>query len=242
MRLKTLDGRVFELDPVDGRWAPSSGGDRRDLTSLVSLPGLVDGHSHLAHSDMENLSPGNPVGVAERAFAAVQSGVFLVFDKGSCDTVVLTLQDRPPANRPHLQAAGRIIAGPVGYFPGYARETDEAGLAEAVAEGAAASAGWVKLVGDWPRKGVGPVANFGEEALAAAVRVAHAAGCRVAIHTMAPDVPSMAVRAGIDSIEHGLYLTDADVRALGARGGIWVPTVMRMEAVVAQFGMERTAG
>jgi imidazolonepropionase-like amidohydrolase len=74
------------------------------------------------------------------------------------------------------------------------------------------------------------------------VRVAHDAGARVAVHTMAPDVASTAVRAGVDSIEHGLYLTDADVRALGARGGMWVPTVLRMEAVVAQFGHERTAG
>src|SRR5690606_37931905 len=46
----------------------------------------------------------------------------------------------------------------------------------------------------------------------------------------------------IDSIEHGLYLTDDDIRALGARQGMWVPTILRIEAVVAQFGLDRTAG
>lgn len=240
--LTSLDGQTVDLGTEDGRWGDASDGETHDLSGLFSLPGLVDGHSHLAHADMNDLSPGDPAGVTERAFAAVQSGVFLIFDKGSCDTVVLTLLDRPPSRRPHLQAAGRIIAGPVGYFPGYARETDEDGLADAVREGAKQSAGWVKIVGDWPRKGIGPAPNFSEEALETAVRVAHAAGCRVAIHTMAPDVASMAVRAGVDSIEHGLYLTDDDVRMLGHRRGMWVPTVMRMEAVVAQFGPERTAG
>lgn len=240
--LTTLDGSTIDLGVEDGRWTDAPDGETHDLSGLYAIAGLVDGHSHLAHPDMNELSPGDAAAVAHRAFAAVEAGVFLVFDKGSCDTVVLSLRDEPPSARPHLQAAGRIIAGPVGYFPGYARETDEEGLAAAVRQGAAESAGWVKIVGDWPRKGVGPAPNFGEEALATAVRVAHAADCRVAIHTMAPDVASMAVRAGVDSIEHGLYLTDDDIRMLGDRRGVWVPTVMRMEAVVAQFGLERTAG
>ncbi|MFP5332815.1 MAG: amidohydrolase family protein [Acidimicrobiia bacterium] len=238
----TLDGSTLERGVEEGRWTDPAGGPVNDLSTSVAVPGLVDGHAHLAHADMDLLEPGDPNAVAGRAFAAVESGVFLVYDKGSCDTVVLSLSDQPPAVRPHLQAAGRIIAGDSGYFPGYARETDEAGLVEAVREGTEASAGWVKIVGDWPRKGIGPVPNFGEQALAAAVGVAHKAGCRVAIHTMAPDVASMAVRAGVDSIEHGLYLNDDDIRLLGRRRGMWVPTVMRMEAVVAQFGVERTAG
>lgn len=240
--LTTLDGQTMDVGVEDGCWSDAARDETHDLSALLAVSGLVDGHSHLAHADMSDLSPGDTAGVADRAFAAVSSGVFLVFDKGSCDTVVLSLRDRPPASRPHLQAAGRIIAGPVGYYPGYARETDEIGLAAAVREGAKESAGWVKIVGDWPRKGIGPAPNFGEEALATAVRVAHHAGCKVAIHTMAPDVASMAVRAGVDSIEHGLYLTDDDIRLLGGRRGTWVPTVMRMEAVVAQFGLERTAG
>jgi imidazolonepropionase-like amidohydrolase len=240
--LTDLAGSTFERGIAAGRWTESGDGPVLDLSAAVCLPGLADGHAHLAHDDMSNLPPGDPAEIAARAFRAIEGGVFLVFDKGSCDTAVLTLIDRPPTERPHLEAAGRIVAGLDGYFPGFAVEVDDAGLTEAVRVAAAESAGWVKVVGDWPRKGRGPVANFGEDALAEAVRTAHTAGARVAIHTMAPDVASMAVRAGVDSIEHGLYLTDDDVRALGARGGMWVPTVLRMEAVVAQFGPERTAG
>ena len=59
---------------------------------------------------------------------------------------------------------------------------------------------------------------------------------------MAPDTPSIAVEAGVDSIEHGLYLTDDDIRALGARNGAWVPTVRQVERVIDQVGPERTGG
>lgn len=240
--LTSPDGTTHERGVYGGRWTDLGDGETLDLSHLIALPGLVDGHAHLAHEDVANLVPGDPEGIARRAFAAIEGGVHLVYDKGSCDTSVLALTERPPTERPHLEAAGRMIAGEVGYFPDFAVETDDAGLTEVVRTAATESAGWVKIVGDWPRKGIGPVANFGEEALTKAVEVAHAAGARVAIHTMAPDVASIAVRAGVDSIEHGLYLTDDDIRALGARSGMWVPTVLRMEAVVAQFGMERTAG
>ncbi|MEX0757294.1 MAG: amidohydrolase family protein [Acidimicrobiia bacterium] len=240
--LTDLTGATFERGVDGGLWAEPTAGDVLDLSDKVALPGLADGHAHLAHDDIANLVPGDPDAIARRAFAAIQAGVHLVFEKGSCDAAVLSLTDRPPLERPHFEAAGRMIAGPTGYFPGFATETDEAGLSDAVREAARESAGWVKIVADWPQKGIGPVANFGEEALAGAVSVAHAGGARVAVHTMAPEVASMAVRAGVDSIEHGLYLTDEDVRALGARSGMWVPTVLRMEAVVEQFGMERTAG
>ena len=36
-------------------------------------------------------------------------------------------------------------------------------------------------------------------------------------------------RAGVDSIEHGLFLPEDDLAQLGARGGGWVPTVAAME-------------
>ena len=240
--IRDLDGFVVERGIVEGRWADEGDGPVLDLSSAWSVPGLVDAHAHLSQDDMSVLSPGDPDAIAARAFAAVERGVFVVFDKGWCDAGVLTVTSRPPEARPHLEAAGRMVTGPHGYFPGFAAETDEAGLAEAVRAAAADSGGWVKLVGDWPQKGRGPVVNFGEAALSAAVEVAHAAGCRVAIHTMAEGTPSMAVRAGVDSIEHGLFLTDEDIRVLGARNGMWVPTVLQMEAIRDRFGPERTAG
>jgi imidazolonepropionase-like amidohydrolase len=240
--LTDLDGEVVERGVAEGVWTDDSRGPVLDLSALTCLPGLADGHSHLGGENMARLGPADPADVARRAFLAVEHGVFLVFDKGWSDTTVITLRDTPPTGRPHLRAAGRMIAGGSGYYPDFAVEVDDAGLADAVRRAAGEAAGWVKIVGDWPRRGIGPVANFGESAMADAVAAAHAVGARVAVHTMAPDVASAAVRAGVDSIEHGLFLTDDDITLLGARAGMWVPTILRMEEVVAQFGPDRTAG
>jgi imidazolonepropionase-like amidohydrolase len=240
---RSLDGVERELSAREGRWhdpRPVTSG-HLDLAGLWCLPGLADAHAHLSQDRMV-LEPGDPDRIRRRAFATVERGVFLCLDKGWGDRAVLSLRDVPPGERPDLQAAGRMIAAEGGYYPGFGVEVDDDGLAEAVAAEASASAGWVKIVGDWPRRGVGAKANFSEAALSRAVAVAHAAGARVAVHTMAPEAVSMAVRAGADSIEHGLFLTDDDLVALGSRRGAWVPTILRVEAVIAEVGPERTGG
>jgi imidazolonepropionase-like amidohydrolase len=240
---RSLDGAGHELDARNGRWADpvSPGGTTLDLADLWCLAGLADAHAHLSQDRMV-LEPGRPEEIRRRAYATLEQGVFLCLDKGWGDRAVLTLLDTRPEDRPDLQAAGRMIAAPGGYYPGFGVEVDDDGLVAAVAAEASASAGWVKLVGDWPRRGQGALANFSEAALSRAVALAHAAGARVALHTMAPEVASTAVRAGVDSIEHGLFLTEDDVRVLGARGGAWVPTILRVEAVIAEVGPERTGG
>lgn len=239
-RIRSLDGAVVELGEENGEWVAGGDDPVRDLSHLWSLPGLVDAHIHMS-SDVSDFEPASPDYVRARAFTEVSGGVFLCFDKGWNDEVVLQLMDDPLDRRPTLQAAGRIIAGPGGYYPDSVIEVDPSDLAEQV-RAVLGPGGWVKLIGDWPRKGVGAVPSFTESELRAAVDVAHAAGARVAIHTMAPETPSLAVRAGIDSIEHGLFLTDDDVRILGARGGCWVPTVRQVERIIDQVGRERTGG
>jgi imidazolonepropionase-like amidohydrolase len=59
---------------------------------------------------------------------------------------------------------------------------------------------------------------------------------------MARDVPSAAVEAGVDSIEHGLFLTEDDLGTLGGRGGQWVPTILRIEATIDQIGIGSSGG
>lgn len=201
---------------------------------------MADSHAHLAADELE-LAPGKPADIRRRAFACLERGTFLVIDKGwRDDSVVATLRGAPPLESPDVEGAARMIAVEGGYYPGFAVETDRRGLEEAVSAAVEGGDGWVKLVGDWPRKGRGALPNFDEEALAAAVEVSHRGGAKVAIHTMAPDVASWAVWAGVDSIEHGLFLTRDDLEELGRRGGAWVPTVLRMEAMVEMLG--RTSG
>lgn len=231
-------------DIIEGAWAEPAGiADQTIGEASFALPGLVDAHAHFAAPIGKDWKSDPYENAVERAKQALVSGVLLALDKGwsNLNTVKL-IESVEPGLRPEIEAAGIINAVEGGYWPDFAREltraTFDAGIRASVEDGK----GWVKLVGDWPRRGQGPVANFDEDQLRRAVEIAAEGGARVAIHTMAREAPGMAVRAGVQSIEHGLFLEEPDLAALGARGGMWVPTIIRMEAVVAQLGESSSGG
>lgn len=241
--LRSPLGDTVVRDIVDGSWAEPS----RDASVTIgqdqwAIPGLVDAHAHLAAAELRYVA-GDFDGALVRARDSLSAGVTLVLDKGWTDDVTIRVIDALEADqRPDIEAAAKVIAVPEGHFPGFAREIDPADIGRVAAEEANAGRGWVKVIGDWPRRGIGPVANFDEDQLRKAVAAAEEGGSRVAIHTMARQVPSMAVAAGVHSIEHGLFLTESDLRALGERGGMWVPTLLRVEATLAQLGEASSGG
>lgn len=241
--LRSPDGETVTRDIVDGHWFEASGEAEATIgEDLWALPGLVDAHAHLATAEL-NYQPGVLDEAIDRARASLAAGVTLILDKGWTDDVTVQLIGAvPEAERPEIEAAARIIADVDGYYPNFALEVKPDGLVDAVRGQARAGAGWVKLIGDWPRRGRGPVANFDEVQLASAVKASESTGSKVAIHTMAPEVPSLAVAAGVHSIEHGLFLREDDLDPLGSRGGMWVPTVLRCEATLAQLGEASSGG
>lgn len=240
--LRSPFGEPVVRDIVDGRWVePSGDADETIGEKSWALPGLVDAHSHLASDQL--FQPGVFDDAMTRANESLHAGVTLILDKGWTDDVTIRVIDAlAPEQRPDIEAAARMIAAPDGYFPGFGRQIDPVEIETVTREEADAGRGWVKLIGDWPSRGVGPVANFSEDEVRRAVTVAEEAGSRVAIHTMAREVPSMAVAAGVHSIEHGLFLTAEDVAALGNRSGMWVPTLLRVEETMAQLGGESSGG
>lgn len=243
VHLRSPWGETVVRDIAEGRWAVPEGSAETSLgEGMWALPGLVDGHAHLAVEAL-TYEPGVLEDALTRARQALGAGVTLVLDKGWCDTTTIqVIESLAPEERPEIEAAGRILAVPEGYYPDFALEIDPTVITRHVAEAADEGAGWVKLIGDWPRRGRGPVANFSVDQLRLAVEAAEAAGARVAIHTMAREVPSAAVAAGVHSVEHGLFLTEQDLDALAGRGGMWVPTIRRVERVIAQLGAESSGG
>lgn len=236
-------GAPATLDVADGRWVAPEG-DASEVVGgdLWALPGLVDGHAHLARGRLD-YEPGDLDGALRRAKEALDAGVTLLLDKGWRDTTTIEVaRILDPAERPEIEAAGRIISSIGGYYPGFALEVGPDELGREVEAQTGVGLGWVKLIGDWPRTGIGPVANFDERQLRHAVEVAEEANCRVAIHTMAREMPSLAVAAGVHSIEHGLFLAEDDIDLLAGRGGMWVPTVLRVEETIRQLGSESSGG
>src|SRR5438874_9558438 len=107
---------------------------------------------------------------------------------------------------------------------------DQARLA--VREQVAHGADWIKYYSD-RRYYFGPApdsvlhswVNFTDEEAKAIVDEAHRLGRSVAAHAIGSDGIAAALRAGVNSIEHGDGMTDSLIDVLVAKGVYWVPTV-----------------
>jgi imidazolonepropionase-like amidohydrolase len=114
------------------------------------------------------------------------------------------------------------------YIRNYGLEVEPDALADTVAEQAAGSDGWVKLVGDWISRDEGDLApSFPADAVAAAIGVAHARGAKVTAHCFGTDSIGPLLDAGIDCIEHGTGLTEEHLSVMAERGVALVPTVLQ---------------
>ena len=67
--------------------------------------------------------------------------------------------------------------------------------------------------------------NFTDEEAKAIVDETHRLGKRVAAHCIGSDGIAAALRAGVDTVEHGDGLTDALIDELEKKGTYWVPTI-----------------
>src|SRR5713226_4858091 len=142
---------------------------------------------------------------------------------------------------PRMQVATRALTptgmyGPLGYsweiiIPQgvqYADGTD--GARKAVREQAMYGADWIKYYSDrryhFESDGVlHSMVNFTDEEAKAIVDEAHRIGKKVTAHAIGSDGIAAALRAGVDTIEHGDGLTEALMDEMARRGVYWVPTI-----------------
>jgi imidazolonepropionase-like amidohydrolase len=101
---------------------------------------------------------------------------------------------------------------------------------QAVREQISHGADWIKVYSDRSYKiredGVlDDIPTFTREELTAIVDEAHRERHKVASHAMALQGVHNSVEAGVDSIEHGNYIADQDMKTMAARGIFYVPTI-----------------
>src|SRR5499425_849460 len=142
---------------------------------------------------------------------------------------------------PRMQVATRAMT-PTGMYPllGYSWElkvptgvqyVDGAdGARKAVREQVMYGADWIKYYSDrryhFEADGVlHSMVNFTDEEAKAIVEETHRLGKKVAAHAIGSDGIAAALRAGVDTIEHGDGLTDALIDELVKKNTYWVPTV-----------------
>ena len=142
---------------------------------------------------------------------------------------------------PRMQVATRAMT-PTGMYPllGYSWELKMPtgvqyvdgveGARKAVREEAMYGADWIKYYSDrryhFEADGVlHSMVNFTDEEAKAIVDEAHRLGKKVAAHAIGSDGIAAALRAGVDTIEHGDGLTDALMDEIARKGVYWVPTL-----------------
>ncbi len=101
----------------------------------------------------------------------------------------------------------------------------------AVREQIAHGADWIKFYSDrqyyyGPGGALHSRVNFTDDEARAIVEETHRLGHRVAAHAIGSDGIAAALRAGVDSIEHGDGYTDALLEETRAKGVCWVPTIV----------------
>jgi imidazolonepropionase-like amidohydrolase len=143
---------------------------------------------------------------------------------------------------PHMQVATRAMTptgmyGPLGYsweirIPQGVQYVDGPEEArKAVREQAMYGADLIKYYSDHgyfygPDGVLHSHVNFADDEAKAIVTEAHRIGKKVAAHAIGNDGIAAALRAGVDSIEHGDGLTENQIDEMVRRGIYWCPTIM----------------
>jgi imidazolonepropionase-like amidohydrolase len=142
---------------------------------------------------------------------------------------------------PRMQVATRAMT-PTGMYPllGYSWELQVPkgvqyvdgveGARKAVREQVMYGADWIKYYSDrryhFAADGVlHSMVNFTDEEAKTIVDETHRLGKKVAAHAIGSDGIAAALRAGVDTIEHGIGLTDALIDEVVRKGVYWVPTI-----------------
>ena len=224
-----------------------------DLSDKFVLPGLIDAHVHLlseiSPESRESVLYTTTSMEAMRGvyFAGItlDAGFTTVRDLGSEPEVIYALRDaigQELVDGPTIFAAGSSLAATGGHgdIDGYKPELLELLTPETICDGPiecrAATRQAIKFGADWIKitatggvlsdTSTGLGQQMTDDELQEIVATAHNLGIKVAAHAHGADGINAALRAGVDSIDHGTYLDDESIELFMRTGAYLVPTLM----------------
>jgi imidazolonepropionase-like amidohydrolase len=239
-------GRIVHAGPAADLPA-AAGVEVREFPGCTLLPGLVDVHVHLVASAGPDLAADIPGSEAERTLAAVRNarrqldhGVTLVRDLGAPGAEVVAVARAIEAGTlegPRVLAAGPAVTMTGGHIPYLGRIADGPDAMRAAVRGnLAMGARCIKVVatGGVLTMGVDPrEPAYTQPELDALVDEAHRLGMTVAAHAIGEGGVAAALRAGVDSVEHGMFLDDAAIELFLATGARYTPTFCAPHGILA---------
>ena len=252
------DGRVVRI--TDG-FAKADGPVVHDLRSAFVTPGWIDCHTHITGQMSKDrrlkrvTQSDADAALAGAVFArrTIEAGFTVIRNVGSAGDACFALRDaiaRGEHVGPRILAAGQTITPSGGHGDdthGYRDDLFEIpgadwGIADGPAECRKAVRLQVKRGADVIKftatGGVLSVTNAGtsqqffEDEVKAIVDTAHSLGRKVAAHAHGADGIAAALRAGVDSIEHGSYLDEESIALFQESGAYLVPTLLAGATVV----------
>ncbi len=212
-----------------------------DIGGRTVIPGLISAHVHLTLDDsapdpFKALSEEPPaitaIRAANRARRMLEAGITTARDVGGANFIELSVRDLIKCGEipgPRLLCAGKQITmtGGQGWLIG--RESDGPDdVRKAVREQLKAGADLIKLMatGGVLTPGIEPgAAQLTEDELRAGIIEAHKAGRRAVAHAQGTEGIKAAIRAGIDTVEHGIFLDEEAVAMMKERDIVFVPTL-----------------
>ncbi len=225
-----------------------------DLKNKTVMPGLIDMHVHLeSETNPNNYLNGFTWNTVDYAFQSVvfaertlMSGFTSVRDLGGtgANIALRNAVNKEWVKGPRIYTAGKAIATTGGHADptnGYRKDLmGDPGPKEGVVNGVDDCAKAVRqrykegsdLIKITATGGVlsmakdGAGAQFTEAEVRAIVTTAKDYGFKVAAHAHGPEGMKRAVLGGVNSIEHGTYMTEEIMQLMKERGTYLVPTII----------------
>jgi imidazolonepropionase-like amidohydrolase len=254
--------RGGKIEAVQPGFAEVPGAKTVDLRNSTVLPGLIDMHVHLIGLDdrfqarLQRVTRED----ADEAFTAMLNarktllaGFTTVRDLGAEPRLIIPLRNALASGEfagPTIVSAGRMVSVSGGHGDarnGLNRDVSTVvrtnnvcdgaeDCARAVREQVSGGADLIKIAatgGVLSNVAGGLNQQMTEEEMRAVVRTAHMFGRKVAAHAHGVDGINAALRAGVDSIEHGTFTNDETFRLYKQGGAYYVPTLLAPAAALA---------
>jgi imidazolonepropionase-like amidohydrolase len=245
-------GRIKSVQ--SGRAAPA-GMATIDLVGMTCLPGLIDMHTHITgETSPRGYEEGFRLNPADYALRGTQyarrtllSGFTTVRNLGDGGNVSIALRnaiEQGYVDGPRIFTAGKSLATTGGHAdPTNGRNWElsgdpgpKEGVVNSAEDGRKAvrqrykeGADLIKITAtggvlSYAKNGQNP--QFTVEEIQSITDTAHDYGMRVAAHAHGDEGMQRAILGGVDSIEHGTYMSDKTIDLMIRKGTWYVPTLM----------------
>ncbi len=241
------DGKIVSVGASADTKAPADA-VRIELPNATILPGLIDAHTHLTmdpkfgYEELGVSVPRQTLTGAKNARATLEAGFTTVRNVGASGFSDVALRDA--INAGDVPGPRMLVSGPPLSITGghadnnllpfeYHATSDGVadgvdGVRHMVRQNVKYGADLIKFMasGGVLSKGDNPQASqYTLEEMKAIVDEAHRLGRKVAAHAHGAQAILWASEAGVDSIEHGSYIDDADIAEMKKNGTYLVPTL-----------------